>query len=128
MHTMRKQMERKAVLAIAIALSALVASQASAASRSMIGSITIENPSAGFELTPGIYGKPLGGAGPNLYPPTDGPRNVSVDGTAMGTSVGRQISIAANQMNRTGQTRTRCGSWPLDLLPDFSTRRAPAEE
>jgi hypothetical protein len=99
---MRKQMDRKAVLAIAIALSALVASQAGAASRNMVGSITIENPSAGFELTPGIYGKPLGGAGPDLYPPTDGPRNVSVAGTAATTSVGRQISIAANEMNRTG--------------------------
>ncbi len=78
------------------------AGAAGAASRSMIGSVLVENPSAGFELQPGVYGRKVGGVGPDTYPPTDGAQIVDVLGTATGTSVGRQVTLPASILNRTG--------------------------
>jgi len=89
--------------AAAVVLTAFVlASTAGAAARNMTGSIYVENPSAGFELLPGVYGKKVGGLGPNLFPPTDGVQTVDVLGTATGTSVGRQVTLPASILNRTG--------------------------
>ncbi len=91
-------------VAVAVALTTFVfAGTAGAASRNMIGSIFVENPSAGFTLVPGVYGKKVGGVGPNTFPPTDGTQIVDVLGTATGTSVGRQLTIPAGVLNRTGK-------------------------
>ena len=80
----------------------VVAGSAWSAPRNMIGSILIENPSAGYELVPGVYGRKVGGAGPRLFPPTAGVPVVSVAGTAASTFVGRAVTVAANRLNRTG--------------------------
>jgi hypothetical protein len=91
------------VAAAAVVLTSFVlASTAGAAPRNMIGSIYVENPSAGFELQPGVYGRKVGGLGPNIFPPTDGAQAVDVLGTATGTSVGRQVTLPASILNRTG--------------------------
>jgi hypothetical protein len=70
----------------------------------MIGTILVENPSAGYELAPGVYGKKVGGVGPRTYAPTDGAQAISVAGTGggPGTTVGRQVTIPANVLDRTG--------------------------
>ena len=100
---MRAKQLGTGLVAISYAMTALFALQAGAASRSMIGSILIENPSAGFELAPGIYGKPVGQqVGGNFYPPTADVPQVSVAGTTAGTSVGRTITVPANRLNRSG--------------------------
>ncbi len=69
----------------------------------MTGSIFVENPSAGGqELPAGIYGRKVGGAGANTFPPNEGTRVVTVTGAAGSTSVGRQVTIGAGLFNRTG--------------------------
>lgn len=86
----------------ALAIVAVSATTAGAASRTMTGSVLVENPSAGFEMTPGVYGRKIGGTGANTYPPTDGALVVDAEGTATGTSVGRQINLPASLLSRTG--------------------------
>jgi hypothetical protein len=68
----------------------------------MIGSIHVENPSAGFELQPGVYGKKVGGVGPRTFAPTDGAQAISVAGATAGTSVGRAVTVPAGRLDRTG--------------------------
>jgi len=90
-------------VAAVVALTTLVlAGTAGAASRTMTGSIYVENPSAGFELDPGVFGRKVGGTGPDLYPPTEGAKTITVLGTTTGTSVGRQVTLPASVINQTG--------------------------
>jgi len=101
------EFRRIAVLPLAAAAAVVLttfvlASTAGAAARNMIGSIFVENPSAGFTLLPGVYGRKVGGLGPNLFPPTDGVPVVDVLGTTTGTSVGRQVTVPASVLNRNG--------------------------
>jgi hypothetical protein len=99
---------RGAVLPLAAAAAVmtlfLFAGTAGAASRTMTGSVHVETPSApdGFELIPGVYGRKVGGLGPNIFPPTDGVLTVEAAGATTGTFVGRGVSIAANQLDQTG--------------------------
>lgn len=83
-------------------LISLVATTASADPRSMIGSLLVENPSAGYELPPAIYGKKVGGAGPRTFPPAAALPSLSVDGTTPGTFVGRQVTLPASELRTTG--------------------------
>ncbi|MEM9174103.1 MAG: PEP-CTERM sorting domain-containing protein [Myxococcota bacterium] len=85
-----------------LVLVALATSQTHAAPRTMTGSLLVENPSAGFEMSPGVYGRKEGGAGPNVFPPTDGAKTISVLGTTATTAVGRQVTLPASQLSRTG--------------------------
>ena len=85
-----------------LAVVAVAATTAGAAPRNMIGSVLVENPSTGFELIPGIFGRKEGGAGPISYPPTDGVKAVEVAGTTTGTFVGRQVTLPASEINRNG--------------------------
>ena len=81
-----------------------LAGTAGAVTRSMVGSLHVENmslPSGQFELTPGVYGKKIVGE-TKSFPPTDGVVSVEALGTTPATFVGRGVSIAGNQMNRTG--------------------------
>jgi hypothetical protein len=90
-------------VAVAVALTTFAfAGTAGAASRNMIGSVFVENPSAGFTLVPGVYGRKVGGLGPNIFPPTDGAQVVDVLGTATGTSIGRQVTVPASVLDRAG--------------------------
>ncbi|GEM_PF-4990754 len=93
---------RAGAVLVALALTTLVATTASADPRSMIGNILVENPSAGFELAPGVYGRKVGGAGPNLFPPNAAVPSLSVAGATPGTFVGRQVTLPASELNRTG--------------------------
>jgi len=88
--------------AAAVMSAFLFVGSAGAASRTMTGSVFVENPSAGFTMVPGVYAKKVGGLGPNLFPPTDGAQTVDVLGTATGTSVGRPVTVPSNVLNRTG--------------------------
>jgi len=89
-----------AVLAVAGLL--LVTAVASAATRSMTGTLHVANPSAGVEAGPGIYGRKAGGVGPVTYAPTDGAKEISVVGTTASTFVGRQVTIPAGRLNMSG--------------------------
>lgn len=89
-------------LAIVATASLVFASAAGAAPRSMIGSILVENPSAGYELVPGVYGRKLGGVGPRIFPPNAAVPVVEVAGTTAGTFVGRGATLAQSQLNRAG--------------------------
>lgn len=86
----------------ALAVAAVAATTASAAPRTMTGSILVENPSTSFELRPAVFGRKEGGTGPNTYPPTDGAKAISVAGTATGTSVGRTVTLPASVLNTDG--------------------------
>lgn len=100
---MRPLSLRLAVALVTTTAVAMTAFTAGAATRNMIGTIAVENPSAGFELTPGVYGRKVGGAGPKVYPPTAGA--LTVDAVAAGataTTVGNSIAIGAGKLNRTG--------------------------
>ena len=70
---------------------------ASAATRSMVGALGVQNPSTTapfyFEGGPNIFGKKVG-----VYPPTSGFKTIAVAGTAAGTFPGRQITLMANQI------------------------------
>ena len=85
-----------------LAVVAVSATTAGAASRNMVGSLLVENPSAGFELPPGVYGRKVGSAGANTLPPTDGVQVVDAEGTAASTFVGRQINLPGSILSRTG--------------------------
>ena len=86
----------------ALSVVAVAATSASAAPRNMIGSILVENPSAGFELIPGVYGRKEGAGAAVEYPPTDGVQTVSVAGATTGTSVGRTVTVPSGVLNRNG--------------------------
>ena len=90
------------VAVLAVAGLALAASVATAATRSMTGSLHVANPSAGVEAGPGVYGRKVGGANPVTFPPTDGAKEISVDGTGATTFVGRQVTIPAGRLDFTG--------------------------
>jgi hypothetical protein len=72
--------------------------EASAATRSMVGSLGVYAPSVAapyaFDDRPAILGKKQG-----VYPPTDGFKTIQVAGATAGTFVGRQVTLAANKMN-----------------------------
>jgi hypothetical protein len=68
----------------------------------MIGSIYVENPSAGLEMAPGVYGRKVGGVGPRILPPNAAVPVVEFTGATTGTFVGRGVSLAQSQLNRTG--------------------------
>jgi len=89
------------VVLIVLATSMLTMS-AFAASRSMTGYVTVDNPSAGVEGGPGVFARKVGGAGPIVYPPTNGARSISVAGTTTGTFVGRQLTLPASELNFSG--------------------------
>ena len=93
---------RAGTVLVTLALTTLIATTASADPRSMVGSILVENPSAGFELAPGVYGRKVGGAGPKIFPPNAAVPSLSVAGTTAGTFVGRQVTLPASRLNRTG--------------------------
>jgi hypothetical protein len=94
---------RIAVSLVTTTALAMIAFNAGAATRSMIGSITVENPSNGFELSPGVYGRKVGGAGANTYPPTAGALTVDAVGAGTAaTTVGNSIAVGAGKLNRTG--------------------------
>ncbi len=86
------------VVLIVLATSMLTMS-AFAASRSMTGYVTVDNPSAGVEGGPGVFARKVGGAGPIVFPPSDGARSISVAGTTTGTFVGRQLTLPADELN-----------------------------
>ena len=95
----------KAVFAAFVSL-LLIASTADAATRSMTGTLQVDNPSNGgrSEGGPGVFGKKVGGVGPNTFPPTDGAKAIEVAGTTTSTFVGRQITLGASQLNYSGLT------------------------
>jgi len=77
------------------------AGAAGAATRNMTGAAGIFNPSVAapflFEGGVDVWGKKQG-----VYPPTDGAKVIDAAGTAPGTQVGRQVSIAANVAQMAG--------------------------
>ena len=94
---------RIAVVAMfAVAGLMVAASTATAATRSMTGTLHVANPSAGVEGGPGIYGRKVGGASPVSYAPTDGAKEISVAGTGATTFVGRPVTIPAGRLDFSG--------------------------
>lgn len=93
---------RIGTILVATAAMVIVSVAATAATRSMTGTILVENPSSGFELQPGVFGRKVGGVGPATYPPTDGTRMVEVAGATASTFVGRPVTLAAGLFDRTG--------------------------
>ncbi|MEZ4331403.1 MAG: PEP-CTERM sorting domain-containing protein [Myxococcota bacterium] len=79
----------------------LGAGDAAAATRGMVGSLGVSNPSVAppflFESDPAVLGKKQG-----IYPPTAGFTTVDVTGATGSTSVGRQVTLGANKMNFQG--------------------------
>jgi hypothetical protein len=90
------------VALVALASLLLTVTTADAASRSMTGSLMVDNVDAGIEGGPGVFGRKVGGAGPRTFPPTDGAKTIAVAGTTAGTFVGRPITLAASQLNFSG--------------------------
>jgi hypothetical protein len=87
---------------VALGAALVIASPAFAASRSMTGSLMVDNIDAGVEGGPGVFGRKVGGAGPRTFPPTDGAKTINVAGTTATTFVGRQVTLAASQLNFSG--------------------------
>ncbi|MEZ4331404.1 MAG: PEP-CTERM sorting domain-containing protein [Myxococcota bacterium] len=77
------------------------ATAADAATRGMVGSLGVQNPSVAapflFEGGPVMAGRKQG-----VYPPTTGFKTVQVTGATANTSVGRQVTLAANKLNFQG--------------------------
>ncbi len=80
----------------------LCAGGSSAATRGMVGSLGVQNPSVHaqflFEGGPAVAGKKQGN-----FPPTIGFKTVQVAGTAPGTFVGRPVTLAANKLDFQGR-------------------------
>ncbi|MEZ4331405.1 MAG: PEP-CTERM sorting domain-containing protein [Myxococcota bacterium] len=74
---------------------------AQAATRGMVGSLGIQNPSVAppflFEEGPAMLGRKQG-----VYPPTAGYATVQVTGATASTAPGRQVTLAGNKMNFQG--------------------------
>ena len=79
----------------------LAAGASGAATRTMWGSLGVQNPSVAapflFEAGPAVLAKKQG-----VYPPTQGVTFVEVTGAVGTTSVGRQVTLGANKMNFQG--------------------------
>ena len=97
----RLSRSRGTVLLVSALSMCFAALSAHGATRTMVGSVGVINPSVEppffFEGGPGVFGKK---AGP--YAPTDGWKTISVDGTTLSTFVGRQVTLPANRMNFSG--------------------------
>ena len=92
---------RVAFLALSALVPLFLGSSAQAATRSMVGSIGVINPSVAppffFEVGPSVLGR---GAGP--YAPTKGWQTIAVAGTTPGTFVGRTLTLGAGQLDFSG--------------------------
>lgn len=80
-------------------LAGLSAPMAAAATRSMTGSLMVDNIDSGSDGGPAIYGRKVGGVGPRTFAPTTGAKEISVAGTTASTFVGRQVTIPANRLD-----------------------------
>lgn len=89
---------RRSVLFASAMAFVMAAGSASAATRNMVGSWGVQNPSVGapflFEGGPKMMGR-----GRGAYPPNAGFQQVQVTGAPGATAVGRQITIPANLIN-----------------------------
>ncbi len=92
----------KAVLVAFVSL--LLTVPATAATRSMTGTLNVDNPSNGgvSEGGPGVFGRKVGGVGPNTFAPTDGAKAIDVAGATTSTFVGRQITVPQSALNLNG--------------------------
>jgi len=89
-------------LLLGLAIVGLIVPTAGAATRSMTGTLMVDNVDSGIEGGPGVFGRKVGGVGPRTFPPTDGAKTISVDGTTASTFVGRQVTIPSNVLNFSG--------------------------
>ena len=96
---MQRSVWLRSGLAVAMGLALLLGvSSAQAATRSMVGSLGVVNPSTAppffFGGGPGIAGKKFG-----PYAPTTGFKTISVSGATTSTFVGRGVTVPANLLN-----------------------------
>jgi len=70
----------------------------------MTGTLNVDNPSNGgfSEGGPGVFGKKVGGTGAVTYAPTDGYKDIDVEGATTSTFVGRKITIPQSRLNLNG--------------------------
>ncbi len=67
-------------IVLGLAIAGLMVPTAGAATRSMTGTLMVDNVDSGIEGGPGVFGRKVGGIGPRTFPPTDGAKTISVDG------------------------------------------------
>lgn len=92
---------RSGLIAGIAVLMLLVGVPAQAATRDMVGSVSVINPSVSapnfFEVGPYLFGKAQGG-----YAPDAGFKTIMVTGASASTAVGRQITLTPNQLAFSG--------------------------
>ena len=97
----RSEWIRGSIIAAGALSLLLIGGSAQAATRSMVGSLGVINPSVAdpffFTTGPEVLGKK---AGP--FAPDRGATTVSVTGAAATTSVGRQVTVAQNKLGFSG--------------------------
>jgi hypothetical protein len=115
-------------IAIASVLALLLAGvSAQAATRPMVGSIGVINPSTAppffFEGGPAILGKKVG-----PYAPTTGWTTINVAGTTAGTFTGRTVTLAAGQLDFSGLQIRDFPAFPgvANLTKSFMSIQQPA--